>query len=339
MVVISLGFMILYITNLGSDFMEKLEKEDYQDIIFLINIAKQIKKIYIKLEELEINNNKDSLEYNNLISELKRSIDIENKIYDRLKKEPNKIKILIEHLKSLQGYVEINNEVDYLYNDNYNHELIRIFRRLRILLPADNSQILDSMPEDVQKILKTALFYSNNLDKVMFDDNFKCFLVILDDEFHHLAIKEKYKISYLFSNFEEEYLNNNFVIDKTPYVLSQIFTDLFSTNNEALIYNRINAIEQLLKEQMSEIFKYNDFELNDPKARNNLIIRLTYIRSMIIFIDKQIVEKIKQEIEKFIYINSSNLIYRDKTISLVRKMYTNKNKDEEIPRILTFKKL
>ena len=143
--------MILYITNLGSDFMEKLEKEDYQDIIFLINIAKQIKKIYIKLEELETNNNKDSLEYNNLISELKRSIDIENKIYDRLKKEPNKIKILIEHLKSLQGYVEINNEVDYLYNDNYNHELIRIFRRLTNLLPTDNSQILDSMPKDVQK--------------------------------------------------------------------------------------------------------------------------------------------------------------------------------------------
>ena len=331
--------MLLYITNLGSDFMIDLPTEDYQDINFLLNIAKQIKEIYVKLEDLEINNKKYNLEYNNLINELKNTIDIENKIYDRLKKDPNKIKKLVNYLRSLRDYVEIKNETDYIFKENYNLELIRIIQRLTIFLPKNaDSKLFESMPEDIQKNLKMALFYANNLEKVMFDDNFKCFLVILDKEFNQLAIKEKYKISYLFSTFEEEYLNNSFVINKNPYVLSQIFTDLFSSTNDALSYNRIKVLEQLINEQMYKFFKYNDFELNDPKVRDDLIIQSTYIRSMIIFIDKEVIEKMQEEMEKFIDINSDNLIYYSKSIGLFRKIYTSKNKDEEIPRILTFKK-
>ena len=331
--------MLLYITNLGSDFMSDLPTEDYQDVNFLLNIAKQIKEIYVKLEGLEINNKKYNLEYNNLINELKNTINIENKLYDRLKKDPNKIKKLVNYLRLLGDYVEIKNETDYIFKENYNLELIRIIQRLTIFLPkTDDSKLFESMPEDIQKNLKMALFYANNLEKVMFDDNFKCFLVILDKEFNRLAIKEKYKISYLFSTFEEEYLNNSFVINKNPYVLSQIFTDLFSSTNDALSYNRIKVLEQLINEQMYKFFKYNDFELNNPKVRNDLIIRSTYIRSMIIFIDKEVIEKMQEEMEKFIDINSNNLIYYSKSIGLFRKIYTSKNKDEEIPRILTFKK-
>ncbi len=168
--------MLLYITNLGSDFMIDLPTEDYQDINFLLNIAKQIKEIYVKLEDLEINNKKYNLEYNNLINELKNTIDIENKIYDRLKKDPNKIKKLVNYLRSLRDYVEIKNETDYIFKENYNLELIRIIQRLTIFLPKNaDSKLFESMPEDIQKNLKMALFYANNLEKVMFDDNFKCF--------------------------------------------------------------------------------------------------------------------------------------------------------------------
>ena len=120
--------MLLYITNLGSDFMSDLSTEDYQDINFLLNIAKQIKEIYVKLEDLEINNKKYNLEYNNLINELKNTIDIENKIYDRLKKDPNKIKNLVNYLRLLRDYVEIKNETDYIFKENYNLELIRIIQ-------------------------------------------------------------------------------------------------------------------------------------------------------------------------------------------------------------------
>ena len=64
-----------------------LSKDILENIKTLLAITDSINETYAKLKELEINNQKESKEYQSLIISLKSSLELEKSIYERFPKD------------------------------------------------------------------------------------------------------------------------------------------------------------------------------------------------------------------------------------------------------------
>lgn len=327
--------------------MEKyiLQKQDYEDISFLINVSKALGEIYKELYEIENKLGKNSKEYQECLKRLNPFIDIENNIYNGIKNSFNKCLVIIEYLEeSIKNKIDVD-KYSIIFDNVYSNELLRIIIRLKKFMFESEEKIVSSIEfpdENVKQPIVKAIAYSSRIFSVAKLDTLKCFLAILKkDNLNEFYIEMKYKISYLFPEIEEEFLNNGFEVDNNPYISAQLFTDFLSTDKTLLENVRLTEFSDNLNEQIDEFVKYVNSDLENSKIKNNLILRTYFLRSLIIFIDCDIIEKIKEKFQKEIISKCDNsyLVHMKESLNILGDCFNHQKEDIEVPKLLTLKKL
>ena len=327
--------------------MEKyiLKKEDYEDISFLINVSKALGEIYKELYEIENKLGKNSKEYQECLKRLNSFIDIENNIYNGIKNNFNKCLVIIEYLEqSLKNKIDVD-KYSIIFDNVYSNELLRIIIRLKKFMFESEEKIVSLIEfpdENVKQPIVKAFAYSSRIFSVAKIDTLKCFLAILKkDNLNEFYTEMKYKISYLFPEIEEEFLNNGFEVDNNPYISAQLFTDFLSTDKTLLENVRLTEFSDNLNEQIDEFVKYVNSDLENSKTKNNLILRTYFLRSLIIFVDSDIIEKIKENFQKEIISKCDNsyLVHMKRSLNILSDCFNHQKEDIEVPKLLTLKKL
>lgn len=327
--------------------MEKyiLKKEDYEDISFLINVSKALGEIYKELYEMENKLGKNSKEYQECLKRLNSFIDIENNIYNGIKNSFNKCLVIIEYLEKLMKNKIDVDKYSIIFDNVYSNELLRIIIRLKKFMFESEEKIVSLIEfpdENVKQPIVKAFAYSSRIFSVAKLDTLKCFLAILKkDNLNEFYTEMKYKISYLFPEIEEELLNNSFEVDNNPYISAQLFTDFLSTDKTLLENVRLTEFSDNLNEQIDEFVKYVNSDLENSKIKNNLILRTYFLRSLIIFIDSDIIEKIKENFQKEIISKCDNsyLFHMKRSLNILGDCFNHQKEDIEVPKLLTLKKL
>ena len=327
--------------------MEKyiLKKEDYEDISFLINVSKALGEIYKELYEIENKLGKNSKEYQECLKRLNSFIDIENNIYNGIKNSFNKCLVIIEYLEeSIKNKINVD-RYSIIFDNVYSNELLRIIIKLKKNMFESEEKIVSLIEfpdENVKQPIVKAFAYSSRIFSVAKLDTLKCFLAILKkDNLNEFYTEMKYKISYLFPEIEEEFLDNNFEVNNNPYVSAQLFTDFLSTDKTLLENVRLTEFSDNLNEQIDEFVKYVNSDLENNKIKNNLILRTYFLRSLIIFIDCDIIEKIKENFQKEIISKCDNsyLVHMKRSLNILGDCFNHQKEDIEVPKLLTLKKL
>ena len=327
--------------------MEKyiLQKQDYEDISFLINVSKALGEIYKELYEIENKLGKNSKEYQECLKRLNSFIDIENNIYNGIKNSFNKCLVIIEYLEeSMKNKIDVD-KYSIIFDNVYSNELLRIIIRLKKFMFESEEKIVSLIEfpdENVKQPIVKAFAYSSRIFSVAKIDTLKCFLAILKkDNLNEFYTEMKYKISYLCPEIEEEFLNNGFEVDNNPYISAQLFTDFLSTDKTLLENVRLTEFSDNLNEQIDEFVKYVNSDLENSKIKNNLILRTYFLRSLIIFIDCDIIEKIKENFQKEIISKCDNsyLVHMKESLNILGDCFNHQKEDIEVPKLLTLKKL
>ena len=327
--------------------MEKyiLKKEDYEDISFLINVSKALGEIYKELYEIENKLGKNSKEYQECLKRLNSFIDIESNIYNGIKNSFNKCLVIIEYLEeSMKNKIDVD-KYSIIFDNVYSNELLRIIIRLKKIMFESEEKIVSLIEfpdKNVKQPIVKAFAYSSRIFSVAKLDTLKCFLAILKkDNLNEFYTEMKYKISYLFPEIEEELLNNGFEVDNNPYISAQLFTDFLSTDKTLLENVRLTEFSDNLNEQIDEFVKYVNSDLENSKIKNNLILRTYFLRSLIIFIDCDIIEKIKENFQKEIISKCDNsyLVHMKRSLNILGDCFNHQKEDIEVPKLLTLKKL
>ena len=334
-----LNFVILYTTKFRKlIFMGKyiLQKQDYEDISFLINISKSIKDIYKELNETENKFGKDSDEYKKCLERLKSLLNLENNIYDRLKKDFYKCDAIVNYLRNSEEYKEIKNIYDLLLNETYDMEMARIVIKLDKFIVSKRQEL--TKDEYEKKQINEDYYFSFNISSLVILDTLRCFLAVLKkDKLNELSTYMKYKVSYLFSEIEEEFLDNSFEIDSNPYVSAQLYCDLFNQNEQLLMTIRTLEFIENVNNQLEYFLSYSNLDLENPEIKNNLFLRTYFLRAILIFVDNETVDKMYGSLKN--YIDTESNYYVKDILNLFCDSFNHSIEDCEIPKTLTLKKL
>lgn len=313
---------------------EILKKHDYEDIDFLINISRVIKENYEQLYKIEKEFGKSSIEYKNCIEELKKNINIEKNIYNRINTSSIKCHSVIKYLTNLGKYNTTLDSYDLLLNDSYDIEISRIIINLNYYMI--DQKITNELNKKNGRIIDSSIKYILLLHN-MRTDNIKSFLAILNQEnIDDLTIYMKYKVSYLFSEIEQEFINNEFEIDKNPYSITRMYNDILYKDDYIMNETRLKLFVINFVEQIKIFRNCYNLELQNLKVKNDLIKRIFLLRALLIFIEDKEIGEFKEQFNKVIENSSANVI---KALELLGKCFDYQKQDLRMLKILTFKKI
>ncbi|HIS90138.1 MAG TPA: hypothetical protein IAC20_00565, partial [Candidatus Faecisoma merdavium] len=108
----------------------------------------------------------------------------------------------------------------------------------------------------------------------------------------------KYKVSYLVQDIEEEFINNGFNIEELPSVTQ---TNYYKSRTDINVMEQIqfqNFKQQFVK-QLDYILNYSDFSLRSEYKRNDIILRICYLKGMLMLLDEKLVHEINTIFDEY----------------------------------------
>ena len=277
-----------------------LNTSDYEIINGLINLSKSIRKIYKKLRNIECKKGKDNSDYNYYLNFLKIVLDYEKTIYNKI--SLNSKKEYIKYLQNETNYRSSNDISDILLENHYNMPVFRvisILKRNSNLSEFSFVQNLDVLNDKTKADFFKLIAYSKSRMSKLQTDNIRSFLSVLNGtENKKLITFIKYKVSYLVQDIEEEFINNGFNIEELPSVIP---TNYYKSRTDINVMEQIqfqNFKQQFIK-QLDYILNYSDFSLRSEYKRNDIILRICYLKGMLLLLDEKLVYEINTIFDEY----------------------------------------
>jgi len=334
--------------------LNNFTKEELTIIESFIKSSHNIKNIYEKLEQLDINNLKNSQEYIYLINKLKQEINVENNKYKNANLTTEQKTKIIELLASNPNSSRKDN-IDTIINQQDNDLITRRVFNILINQTVTNidytknnipTELLEfinayNIPINDNKINKEINNYTQIQLAISNDINL-VFLSILQDnlnlwkysQYKNNLLKSFYSTIFINKNIEEQLINNNFNIDNNVYISSKLINDLLKSNST--IYNIISSIlvEPQLDSHISNLLKIKDTEYNYPSINIYSILTECYIRSLLTFLTNERVQYLKK---KFHYLTVNPTYSKDNRNSqeIIINCFKNIKQDKSKKRIIS----
>jgi len=334
--------------------LNNFTKEELTIIESFIKSSHNIKNIYEKLEQLDINNLKNSQEYIYLINKLKQEINVENNKYKNANLTTEQKTKIIELLASNPNSSRKDN-IDTIINQQDNDLITRRVFNILINQTITNinytknnipTELLEfikeyNIPINDNKINKEINNYTQIQLAISNDINL-VFLSILQDnlnlwkysQYKNNLLKSFYSTIFINKNIEEQLINNNFNIDNNVYISSKLINDLLKSNST--IYNIISSIlvEPQLDSHISNLLKIKDTEYNYPSINIYSILTECYIRSLLTFLTNERVQYLKK---KFHYLTVNPTYSKDNRNSqeIIINCFKNIKQDKSKKRIIS----
>lgn len=263
-----------------------------------------IKKIYEKLEQLDINNHKNTKEYITHISKLKQEMNKENSKYKNANLTTEQKMKIIELLtdnsnssKKENINIIINQQdkdlitrrvVNILVNQtisNIDYTKKNIPNELLELLDTHNISINDNESyKEIKNYSKIQLAISNDINLVFLNILYENLNLWKYSEYKNNLLKSFYSTSFINKNIEKQLINNNFNINNNIYITSKLTNDLLKSNST--IYNTITSllVEPQINSHITNLLNIKDNEYNYPSINIYSVLTECYIRSLLTFL-------------------------------------------------------
>jgi len=337
----------------------KLTKADYEDIHIITVITESILENYNKLIELEAGGEKNSLEYQRVVEQLKSSLQMEPVVYGRIGNSFPKINAIIEHFIDDNKKSESESDFELLISRDEQSLMIRrianklassiavkddIKKELQHALNDGKIEILGDESDVSQLLERLAKNVSNNLDMMYAfknDDTF-CFLTILQNiinspfqkNIHPVVVSSKYYTSFINEIIEHEMIKNNFEVPSKVYLSANLLGEISRQDSFFTTILRKKLAIDLVWEQTNLLLeKYDDVSLTNSDVKGEASVRTCLIRTGLLSLDYDEIEKLNKQFHEIIetdeYIKShpTNTDVED----MISHAYSQVKKDRSIP--------
>ena len=149
-----------------------MNKNDIEFINKIIELTKKIFKIYNTLYELEIDNKKDNIEYQNNLKYLDLLLEIEDGLYSSI--PINKLDLYIEYSNRAKTFRQFSDFTLIINDFNDNYVFKRIYNRL---FDKRNSFLIQEYQNDFEVKQEPYFDLINILYKVMHEDMLNSFIM------------------------------------------------------------------------------------------------------------------------------------------------------------------
>ena len=176
----------------------------------LLYIASYIKYLYIKIEYLEKNNQKNPLEYNELVEELKKEIKAEKTLLNIKNINRTQIAEMIKELKEIYPFLKNGISIT--------PQTIRT--KFQVAIRVMNELL------SIEAILLNKEEYERGLGQYLTIDELSLALSLNPQS------SMKYHISFLVPDIEQALLHNNFEISQSPMVYNETIKTMYGISDE-----------------------------------------------------------------------------------------------------------
>lgn len=290
--------------------------DDLNKLETLLQISKEISDIYDKLCELEINNQKDSNEYNKLLIELKILIEKEKKEYQKKKFTHEECIKYLKLLETSTFIPSMDNRVTTTLKHNKNKIVRRIMIKLTSILNETKgfhqrvynigeklglTNIIDGITkEELLKGIENSTKIENAIEK----DIHSIFLSILEEAISYKSndkhrkelIKAKYCILFSHMDMESMFINQDFNIPKTIYTTSKMINQLLNEAELAYKHIKYMKLKAMANHDINSLLNLFDIAYEKENIAFNSIITSCHIRALLSLMDSEDVDNFNQEI-------------------------------------------
>ena len=323
-----------------------MKKQVYYDekIDEIYRIANSIETLYRKLYKMEINGEKDSLEYQKTMDYLKIAKEVENDYYNNnfigFDECSYYYDLIIEETDN-----KLEKDIDSIIVMRHDDEVVR-----RIVSKIRNKMVksFDVIPINKLKkqtkyddILASEVKLTNifrSLDLCQYD-TLSTFLIFLqlfilktkNDNFIQKLIKTKYYISFINSEVESSLINNNFEI--SPFSIHN--ADFLACLNAIPYKDYYNTKDEyIFKEAYRQLFKLNAVKDLDYKIESKgltAILRLCFLKSFLLQMKFKDLVETERDFRKIINGETNMKAFKNNDISkeLLLRMFDDLDKDLE----------
>ena len=300
--------------------LNNFTKKELTIIENFLKSSQNIKNIYDKLEQLDINNLKKKEEYIALINKLKKEIIKENNRYKNANLTTEQKAKIIELLATSPNSSKKEN-IDIIINQQDNDLITRRVFNILINQTIPNiNYTKKQMPTELLELLNSqGLPIKDNYSFKEINDYTKIELAISKDinltflsilqenlnlwkysQYKNNLLKSFYSTLFINKDIEEQLINNNFKIENNLYISSKLINDLLKSNST--IYNIITSmlVEPQLDLHITNLLKIKDSEYNYPSINIYSILTECYIRSLLTFLTKEKIQYLKKQFHHLI---------------------------------------
>lgn len=321
-----------------------LNKNEYEDLSKLINITIKIVNLYNKLYQLELNEKKQTKEYNLFVSKLKQCLTIENNIYNQIMRNLEENKKIIYYLTE-----KYNKE---LIHQNYSNQLLKldemmIITRIISKLSRNFMNNFDKTLSQEKAQLYHSIYNSIKTKNIIFVDIVKCFLPIVSEitekqsdlNITKYLKKIKYATSCIYQEIEKEMIISNFEINKNPYISYKFFGQMNGWPLELI--NEVTKVYciEFYTNILNSMLVYDDKDLLDKSIMAEMLINQSFLRAIYLLLDDETIMDLNSEFHDLIDDDDyqSILNNREIVIDLIIKSYKKVKFDKSIPKIISLK--
>lgn len=308
-----------------------MDKNDIDIINNIFDIEKKIYNIYVKLGELEENENVDL--YNKYKLMLKILISSENNLFDSFGNSYERLSGLLEYIGSLTAPDFASSPI-YAICDYENAKYLsyyRMYEKIKMILMNDNQFVSDNLDTDL-KIFESnkdeSLGYIKIMNYNLAREYRRMNMLFLNECDDLRVVKRKYLYSFVSPLIEDEMLNNDFVINNCSF-WDNLRTDSKYNIFENYIFSKTGLkntkidLENLLDFALIEDFSILDDEFSECMIDFNSIV-CSFKAGLLFLSDEDIIE-LKKWIEFF-----SNEILEDDNIKDIDDLEDLENIDDDI---------
>lgn len=325
--------------------------KDFELLKKLLKVTKNIKLVYNDLYNLEVNNKKNSDEYRELVKTLKYHIKKEEEYYSLIS---DKIESMYSYMDCLfpNGCNEFEEEIEFLKYDKESDILrMRLSNKINELI--NNYSFEDDFydsEEEVYENEEELIDYEKEYQKgvlienIIKDDIYSSILVILNkyinnDKYSFVVnklIKFKYNYSYMHKNAEKSMLDNNFEINNDLYIKSILITEMQGKNINDTYDVLTDYIKDIYEMQLRDLVYLIKDENNIDIKNEQVVLTTMLLRSLCLFMTKREVNNFKSTINLELLLS---MLDNTKVIDIIEEMLSERDKDMEIPKVLSLRPL
>jgi len=306
--------------------------------------SEKIRVLYTKLFSLEIKNNKNSLEYENLLSQLKDAIEEENNLYNEIGKDYD---LTVKLLNSLFKHIPTYEDYLYIMYEYFDRKIVenRIAYRLQEIIYSSSlpTEVNDEYVEDdYQDNLEEEQDHLNSIELSLEKDLTNTIMKILNEYINdakyqsisYELIRFKYLLSFTFNYLEKDLIENNFEISEYLFLITPAIVDIYNEPQTLLNILTDDYTDDLLCELTEYLLNSYDIDVLEHEYYYKLILTQIVLRAVVSFANPISLDNLKNLVES--EIKEANINNKE-LLDIIYNSFNRREFDIEIPYVISLK--
>ena len=283
----------------------------------LIKVTESINSLYQKMINLELKGQRDTKEYQTLLDYLTIALDTENRLYNELLIDYDKVFLLVDYLDSEDEVINIDSIIEGYSNSKVPSRIMKSLLKEVVasekfansLIPNKYKQLIRLLNlNEAEELITKKILATIDLDMAFTRDISVVYLAMLEEfinnsdyeDYLDNLIKTKYDIIFINRDIEKEFIANGFRASKTPDLSSELCANISDIDYEVYDYLKNQIFSDIAIEQIEYLFSINDNDYKNENICEKALLRQCLLRAIFLILDDEIIDAINENVHNII---------------------------------------